>query len=497
MVPEELLVLSVPAGKCNPAVKHFNYSKINNLIIMIRKPVLFLIIVLFTAYSPERLFAHKYSVKSLPEYHIAETEASAGDTIYWQAGTYRDVDLVISRDRISILAERPGATLFTGSSKVEIRSSYVTFGGFQFTGGKADGDVIKVSGSHNLLGHLNVSGYHSNYYLNVTASARHNTIACCNFEKKPEDKTTSVVQIQVDEKEPGYHKLRYCSFKNHTAPPGAGGDYGIEALRIGYSFQSKFISRTIVEYCYFSRCNGDGEIISSKARENIYRYNTFEDNGESHFTLRHGCDNVLYGNFFLKGAGLRIKEGQNHMVYNNFFQTGEYFAIRLENYKVDPLENIMILHNTFSGSGDIRFGGRGDFQPERVQVVNNLFLDPAGAIISDMTGRETFQGNIVHPQERLPALTGFSHLSVQIENVNGWLQPQLPVIGGVSSLMGIRILDIPELDDDPAINLDIAGNKRPEVKKSAGCYEPGHHSNPVKPYATALNTGPSYLQGSL
>jgi hypothetical protein len=84
-----------------------------------------------------------------------------------------------------------------------------------------------------------------------------------------------VVEVQVAENQPGYHVIRYCSFKNHTAPAGTGSDYGIEALRIGYSFQSKFISRTIVEYCYFTKCNGDGEIISSKACENIFRYNTF------------------------------------------------------------------------------------------------------------------------------------------------------------------------------------------------------------------------------
>jgi len=94
-------------------------------------------------------------------------------------------------------------------------------------------------------------------------------------------------------------------------------------------------------------------------------------------------------------------------------------------------------------------------------------------------------------------LSGFSHLSVQIEKVNGWLQPQLPVTGGVSSLNEIRILDIPELDDDPQISLDIAGNKRPAENKSAGCFEPSNNSNPAKPYATSLNTGPSYLQGQL
>ena len=295
-----------------------------------------------------------YTIKSLAEYQAAEAKAIAGDTILWAAGTFHDVVWAIGKDGIHVKAERPGAVIFSGSSKVEIKASGTTFIGFQFIGGKADGDVCKISGSNNRVEQLNFSGYHSNYYLNITTTGRRNVVRYCNFEKKPEDKQTSVLQIQVDEKEPGYNVVSHCSFKNHTAPPNAGGDYGIEALRIGYSYQAKFISRSIVEYCYFYRCNGDGEVISSKARENVYRYNTFDDNGESHFTLRHGSDNVVYGNFFLKGAGLRIKEGQNQMVYNNYFETGNYWTIRLENYKVDPLKNIVIAHNTFANSGSMR-----------------------------------------------------------------------------------------------------------------------------------------------
>jgi hypothetical protein len=56
------------------------------------------------------------------------------------------------------------------------------------------------------------------------------------------------------------------------------------------------------------------------------------------------------------------------------------------------------------------------------------------------------------------------------------------------------LLDIPELDDDPEIKSDIAGNKRPAKVKSAGCYEPGKNPFPVKPYATAQNTGPEYIR---
>lgn len=458
-----------------------------------KKRVLLLVFLNFTLLQ---VHAKTFPVKSLQEYRSAETKASSGDTIAWESGTFQDISLVISKDGLSIKATRPGATIFTGTSKVEIKASRVTFSGFQFAGGQTKGDVCSVKGSNNLLEQLNFSDYHSKYYLNILPGYQHNTISYCNFENKPEDIPSSVVQINAGEKIPGYHILTHCSFKNHTAPPSAGGDYGIEALRIGYSYQAKFISRTIVEYCYFYRCNGDGEVISSKARENIYRYNTFDDNGESHLTLRHGSDNVVYGNFFLKGAGLRIKEGQNQMVYNNYFNTGDYWAIRLENYKADPLKNIVIAHNTFAESGSIRLGGKGDFQPTDVILANNLVYKPISPVMDDLTGKETFSGNAFQDAEKPSVNQGFYATNAKIEkNEAGFFQPAKK-ISGEKENFSLQIPDIPELDDDPQIALDIAGNKRTAKIKSAGCFEPGKNPAAVKPYATARNTGPGYLQKS-
>lgn len=437
-----------------------------------------------------------YTIKSLAEYQSAEAKAIAGDTILWAAGTFHDVVWAIGKDGIHVKAERPGAVIFSGSSKVEIKASGTTFIGFQFIGGKADGDVFKISGSNNRVEQLNFSGYHSNYYLNITTTGRRNVVRHCNFEKKPEDKQTSVLQIQVDEKEPGYNVVSHCSFKNHTAPPNAGGDYGIEALRIGYSYQAKFISRSIVEYCYFYRCNGDGEVISSKARENVYRYNTFDDNGESHFTLRHGSDNVVYGNFFLKGAGLRIKEGQNQMVYNNYFETGNYWTIRLENYKVDPLKNIVIAHNTFANSGSMRLGGKGDFPPADVKIANNFFYKSTAPVVDDLTGKETFSGNAIQETQK-PNLSGFYAVNNPVHvNSAGLIQP-VKRISEKKAFTPVAVLDIPELNDDPQIGLDISGNKRPGKVKSAGCFEPSGKAREVKPYASAQNTGPDYLRKNI
>lgn len=304
--------------------------------------------ILFLIHSSTVLSATQIHVQDYDTFNKAQQQAQSGDSLVWRNGIYENVVLDVMKNGIFILAEEEGEVMFTGQSAFTLFGDSIRLIGFRFEDGYTQGDILKVAGKFNELEGLNFSNYRSHYYLNILPSAQYTKVVRCNFEKKPQLPETSVVQVQVHETMPGYHLIQYCSFLDHTAPLNAGGDYGIEALRIGYSYQSKFISRTVVEYCYFGRCMGDGEIISSKAREIIYRYNTFEDNGPSHFTLRHGSDNVVYSNFFIGGAGIRVKEGQNHMIYNNYFNTGDWFSIKLMNHKADPLQNIKIVHNSFS-----------------------------------------------------------------------------------------------------------------------------------------------------
>lgn len=232
-------------------------------------------------------------VASAASFENAQEKLSPGDSIIWEKGSFTNENLKLIANGINFLAEEAGKTIFSGSSTLEVSGNENVVSGFQFIGGKIKGNVVDISGNNNRMEQINIQAYDSHYYLCIRPNCEHNTVSYCNFESKPETQESSVVQVEAAESLPGCHIISHCSFKNHTAPPGAGGDYGIEALRIGYSYQAKFISRTIVEYCYFTKCNGDGEIVSNKARENIFRYNTFENNGESHFTFRHGKDNVI------------------------------------------------------------------------------------------------------------------------------------------------------------------------------------------------------------
>jgi len=145
-------------------------------------------------------------------------------------------------------------------------------------------DVVRIYGSDVLITQINIQNYTSYKYLRVYEESRRTTISYCNFENRLNLDDQNILSILVDD-EPGYHKIQYCSFKNFD---GLGADQGIEPIRIGVSSQGDLDSRTLVEYCYFTRCNGDGEIISHKSRQNVYRYNTFENNPYSELVLRHG-----------------------------------------------------------------------------------------------------------------------------------------------------------------------------------------------------------------
>ena len=438
--------------------------------------------------------AETYLVDSVIEFDQVQKRMQAGDTILWSEGNYGDVNLVLEIDHIYFLAKKVGGTIFTGSSTLEVKGDGNTVAGFQFEGGKIEGDVIDIYGNNNTIEHVNIHAYDSHYYLRIRPDCQYNKITYCNFEAKPETQESSVVQIEATEGLPGYHIVSHCSFKNHTAPPGSGADYGIEALRIGYSYQRMFISRTIVEYCYFEKCNGDYEIISCKARENIMRYNTFHNNGPAHLTLRHGSKNLVYGNFFIDGAGVRIKEGQDHAVINNYFDTGEYMAIQLQNHHYDPVDTVYILNNTFISGFPIQLGGTGDFPPGNVFLANNLFSSSFDPVSVDPTNTEIWETNAIQHDDIIPD-SGFYKMQMNtIKNKYGLIEVgDVKFFAEISMTKDIPVYDIPVLDDDVQISYDIMKqNKTGEFAAFPGCYLPTRQVTLIL-YATSENTGPFYL----
>ncbi len=439
----------------------------------------------------------RYEVSSGLAFGTAQGQASAGDTIVWQSGVYSDVRMDINQNGLIVTAEPYGTVLFKGVSRVVINADSVTFSGFQYVGGSIGNlDVIRIYGSDVLVTQINIQNYTSFKYLRVYEESRRTTISYCNFENRLNLDDQNILSILVDN-EPGYHKIQYCSFKNFE---GTGQDEGIEPIRIGVSSQGNLDSRTLVEYCYFTRCNGDGEIISHKSRQNVYRYNTFENNPVSELVLRHGDEGIVYGNFFINNmGGVRIREGSHHFIFNNYFEGLDERVIYLMNDAADPLSDIHIYHNTIINSEEVRLGGPGSNPPTNVVIANNIFTDPAQRLFQEDTGNETWIDNFSFGTLgiNLPS-TGLSNTDPQLtQNIEGFFQPDSNSAVIAAASAGYPAVPLyPGMDYDHDISLDLMKEARPIANQAIGAAE-FSSTVLVQPHATEMNSGPSYLFDSL
>ncbi|MEQ8546496.1 MAG: chondroitinase-B domain-containing protein [Cyclobacteriaceae bacterium] len=434
----------------------------------------------------------RFDISSESEFYDARNQANAGDSVVWEAGLYKDVFMVINVKGLVVIADSPGSVIFSGGSKVEIEADEVVLSGFQFVGGDIGSDhVISNWGSDVLITQINIQSYECYKYLIVDEDSRRTTISHSNFENRVTVADQNILSILVDN-EPGYHKIQYCSFRNF---PGNGNDEGVEPIRIGVSSQGHLDSRTVVEYCYFENCDGDGEIISNKATQNVIRYNTFINNTKAELVLRHGDEAVVYGNFFLDNmGGVRVREGQNHFIYNNYFSGITRRAIFLQNEASDPLDSIHIYFNTIVDSEEVKLNDSGSNPPRNVFLANNIFANPRNSLFNSPTGNEQWLGNIAFGNLGMEATPGLIISDPQlIENNSGYFQiiSESPAIdASVSGFPPIPSYEGLEFDD---LKLDLMKQSRPEEigQKDIGASEFPNNSD-VQPHATSFNTGPSY-----
>ncbi len=437
-----------------------------------------------------------FLVSSQEEFNAAHDTATMNDSIVWETGTYSNIFMSINNDNLFITVEELGGAIFNGTSRVDISSDYVTLEGVQFLDGNiGTRDVINTSGSYNIFNQININSYRSYKYLRIREESQYCEVKYCNFENRLNLDDQNILSILVDNDNPGYHKVQHCSFKNFA---GTGNDLGIEPIRIGVSSQADFISRSLVEYCYFTECDGDGELISSKARQNVYRFNTFENNSKAELVLRHGSENIVYGNFFLNGkGGVRVREGQDQYIYNNYFFNLNDRPIYLQNEDSDPLDNINIAFNTIIECAEVRLGGIGNDKPTNVTFANNIFTDPDDQLFRDATNTETWIGNISFGDFGITFPSdGMTTIDPQlVENAEGFfgLDETSPAINAAVS--GYAALPQYEgIDDiDSEVLFDLMQQSRPSLitERDLGCNE-FPHNTPIQPIATEENTGPSY-----
>ncbi len=455
----------------------------------------FSIFLVSVIYSISAHAQSSFFVSTQTEFNTALNQASSGDSIIWESGTYDNIFMDIEKDGITVTAEVAGTVVMQGASKVEIPADDIVLSGIQFIGGNIGTDhVIRIDGSNILVTQININRYTCYKYLILDELSQNVTISYSNFENRLNKVDQNILSILVDDTNPGYHKIQHCSFKNFE---GGGNDEGVEPIRIGVSTQSEFNSRSIVEYCYFTNCDGDGEIISYKASQNVIRYNTFENNTKAEVVLRHGNDAMVYGNFFLNNmGGVRVREGQNHFIYNNYFEGLDRRSIFLQNESSDPLNFIHVYFNTIINSEEMRLGGDGGSNPpQNVVIANNIFADPKDDLFRNTTGDETWIGNIAFGSLGISNPSGITQVDPLLEeNADGFFQPASgsPTINaGESGYPSIPTFE--GLDFDDEILLDLIKQARPVdiASKDIGASE--FSEVLVKPHVDETNTGPSYL----
>lgn len=443
------------------------------------------------------LVANTVIVNSQQSFDTAHDNASANDTIVWADGSYANIFMDIEKNSLTVMSETLGNTVFTGSSRADIDGDNVNFIGFQYVGGDiGTSNVVNIRGSNILFTQVNIRAYRCYKYLRVREESQYVDITYCNFENRLTVADQNILSILVDNNQPGYHKVRYCSFKNF---PGGGNDEGVEPIRIGVSTQADFNSRSLVEYCYFTQCDGDGELISSKASQNVYRFNTFEDNTKAELVLRHGSEAIVYGNFFLRGkGGIRVREGQDHYIYNNYFFDIDDRPIYLQNESSDPLDNINVAFNTIIDCKPVILGGENnDDPPTDVTFANNIFDNPKNSLFEDATGEETWIGNITSGSLGISRpSTGLVDVNPQLEeNGDGFfglaagspaIDAALPGFAALPQFFGMEPIDTDIL-------FDLMNQPRPAavVEKDLGASE-FPHTVAISPIATEENTGPDY-----
>lgn len=444
-------------------------------------------------------YSTTYTVNSQATFNSAHSSAVSGDIIKWSSGTYSNINMNITKSNITVTTVSPGGVIFNGSSMVNITGSNILFNGFQYIDGDiGTNNVVTISGSNTTVSDINISSYSSYKYLIIKDACQYVTIKYCNFENRINTLDQNILSILVGTS-PGYHKIQYCSFKNFKGITN-GGDAGVEPIRIGVSTTAANQSRSIVEYCYFTKCDGDGEIISHKAAQCIYRYNTFFENLYGELVLRHGDQGIVYGNFFIKNkGGVRVQEGKNHIIYNNYFTQLSDRSIYIPADDTDRVDNVLIAFNTIIKSAYVILGNNNTtYDPLNITLANNIFSESTkSGLFTNATGSETWIGNIVNGTLGITTPnSGVTQVNPSLNlNPEGYysLAASSPAVNTAQS--GYPILPtISGMSYDNTILQDIIGTSRPSTvtMKDVGCEE--YNSNAtVKPYVNENNTGPSYL----
>lgn len=333
--------------------------------------------------------AAELQVHSAAEIHRALKRAQPGDVLVMADGAWDDQAIKFTgqgtKDKpITLRAQTPGKVQLRGRSRITVDGQYLVISGLWFGDASSTDDIVSITGTENrFTDSAIVAPMRGGKWVHFRGGQRNRMDHCYLAGHAPQDVT---VQVQVDRQTPNHHRIDH----NHFGPRPPLGKNGGETIRIGYSSQSLWNSRTIVEHNLFDRCDGELEIISSKSCENVYRYNTFRDCAGT-LTLRHGDRCIVDGNYFLglhggkRSGGVRVI-GRQHTIINNYFENLQPLAggvVTLTAGVPDsPLAGYwqvqggLVAHNTFANVDlpAVQLDGGYDRDANRVLLAENVVL---------------------------------------------------------------------------------------------------------------------------
>lgn len=353
------------------------------------------------------VFSAEVGVSDPESARKAVRDAKPGDVIVLAAGEWKDADLRLDGEgtegqAITIRAEKPGETIFTGASRIRLGGSHLVVSGLwmkNLSGGGADLFEFRID-SKRRANFCRVTDCAFTEDAGFTVEEKEsrwigiygegNQIDRCLIQGKKNKGATLVVWL--GETDPGKHRI----MANYFGERPRLGKNGGETIRVGDSKTSMMKAECLVEGNYFFHCDGETECISSKSCGNTYRGNWFVET-QGTLTLRHGNDCLVEGNYFIGGkraqtGGIRVI-GERHRVVGNF----------LSGLEGDDFRSAVCLVNGIPGSPE-----NGYLQVIDARIEGNTIVDCKDAILLGHNDEDeatlapkgtVFEGNLVLARE--------------------------------------------------------------------------------------------------
>lgn len=412
---------------------------------------------LMLTYSCKQLETDRLLVKNIAEFNNAVKEAKPGDVITMANGVWEDVELVFEgkgtqEKPIKLTVENKGEVTLEGNSNLQLAGDYLIVEGLVFKNGYTPTNAVisfrknrEEIANNSRLTECVIDNYNNperqvqDYW--VTIYGKNNRIDHNHIVGKKNLGVTMIVGLDTKSSRENNHSIDH----NYFGPRPTYGNNGGETLRIGTSHHALENSNTLVESNYFDRTNGEHEIISNKACQNTFKYNTFfECTGT--LTMRHGNETLVDGNVFIGNGkpstgGVRIIN-ESQTVINNYHVglTGYRFrgAFVMMNgvpnsppNRYVPVINSKLSNNTFVNCDHIQLCAGSDSErsqaPKTSEISGNIFYNENKSntftIYDDISG-VTFKNNLLGENGETPIKEGFKNAKISlVKNEQGFLIP--------------------------------------------------------------------------